>query len=351
MKRKIIAVIICCLVFSVLLCGCSAKDVLSAFSIDIGSTYDPAMEKVADVLGKTVSEMGKVDGDYTYSVYSDGTAVITAYSGNGGVLEIPSELGGHSVIGVENKSFYENEKITELILPDTLEAVGNYAFMYCKNLEKVTFGKDIKIIGVSAFESNGDDTKSEGKGSLTTLVFNGAPEKICQKAFYYDDKLTEIALPDGIKSIENWAFAKCFSADKIILGDGLEKIGDHAFLKCRGAKEIVIPDTCKLIETSAFYQCNSAEKLVIGNGVETLEKGAFEECSQLTDVVLPDSLKTMEPYIFYNCTSLKTCTGGGSIETIEKDIFDGAPEVKVIAPKDSVLAKYAESHDITLETA
>ncbi len=350
MKKKIIAVILCCLVFSVVLCGCSAKDVLSAFSIDIGDTYDPAMEKVADVLGKTVSETGKTEGDYTYSVYDDGTAVITAYSGNGGVLEIPSELGGYSVIGVENKSFYENEKITEVVLPDSLEAVGNYAFMYCKSIEKVTFGKNIKIIGVSSFESNGDDTKSEGKGSLTTLVFNGAPEKICQKAFYYDDKLTEIVLPDGIKTIDNWAFAKCFSADKIILGDGLETIGDHAFLKCRAAKEIVIPDSCKLIETSAFYQCRSAEKLVIGNGVETLRKGAFEECSSLTDVVLPESLKTMEPYIFYNCTGLKTCTGGSGIETMEKDVFDGAPEVKVIAPSGSTLAKYASSHDIALET-
>ena len=350
MKKKIIAIILCCFVFSIMLCGCSAKEILNAFSIDVGDTYDPAMEKVADMLGKTVAETGKTDGAYTYSVYDDGTAVITAYSGDGGVIEIPSQLGSHTVIGVENKSFYENEKITELILPESLEAVGNYAFMYCKNLEKVTFGKNIKIIGVSAFESNGDDTKNEGKGSLKTLVFNGAPEKICQQAFYYDDKLTEIVLPDGVKTVENWAFAKCFNADKIILGDGLEKIGDHAFLKCRAAKEVVIPDSCKLIETSAFYQCRSVEKLVIGNGVETLEKGAFEECSALTEVVLPESLKTMEPYIFYNCTGLKTCTGGNGLEVMEKDIFDGAPEVKVVAVSGSVLAEYAENHNITLET-
>ncbi|MGN0571289.1 MAG: leucine-rich repeat domain-containing protein [Candidatus Fimenecus sp.] len=349
MAKKMTAVLLVLVLgLSVLFCGCSTDTILNALSIDT-DTYDPATEMVAEVLGKTVSQEGLTSGEFTYLVFSDGTAAVTAWSGKGGVLTIPESIDGHTVIALENKALYKAQ-MTELVLPDTLEVVGNYAAMYCDKLEKVTFGKNIRNIGVSAFESVGDNTSSTGAGSLKTIVWNGAPEVIRVKAFYYADKLTEIVLPAGVKTIENWAFAKCFSADKIILGEGLEVIGDHAFLKCHAAKEISIPGTCKTVETSAFYQCVSAEKLTIGEGVETLQKGAFEECSSLKDVTVPDSVQTMEPYIFYNCTSLETCKMG-SPATMEKDIFTGESGVTVTAPAGSTAENYAAEYGLAFTAA
>lgn len=347
-KKTVLSVLALVLLLSVLFCGCSADSVLSALSIDV-DTDDPAIEMAADMLGKEVTQSGLMSGSFTYLVFADGTAAITAYSGTDEVLRIPETLDGHTVIALENKSLYKSA-IQELILPDSLAVIGNFAAMYCENLEKVTFGKGIQNIGVSAFESEGDDTKSIGKGKLTTLVWNGAPEIIGEKAFMYADKLTEINLPEGVRVIEEWAFAKCFSADKIVLRDGLELIGDHAFLKCRGAKEIVIPKTCKLVEVSAFYQCNSAESIEIAEGVETLKKGAFEECAALKRVTVPHSVKTMEPYIFYNCTALESCKMG-SPEIMEKDIFTGAEQVVVSAPSGSTAEAYANAHHVQFAAA
>ncbi|MGN0521500.1 MAG: leucine-rich repeat domain-containing protein [Eubacterium sp.] len=343
MTKKIIPVLVLVLIISSVFCGCSKEAFLNALSIDT-STYDPATEMAADVMGKTVSQKDIKSGDFTYLLFSDGTAAVTQYSGSEAVLVIPEQLDGHTVTALENKSLYKSE-ITELVLPDTLEVVGNYAAMYCEKLEKVTFGENIRNIGVSAFESEGNNATSSGKGVLKTLVWNGAPEIIREKAFYYNDKLTEIVLPNGVKEIEDWAFAKCLSADKIILGQGLELIGDHAFLKCRSAKEIFIPGSCKTVEVSAFYQCTSVEKLTMENGVETLRKGAFEECESLESVVLPNSITVMEPYIFYNCTALKECTMG-DVDTLEKDIFTGAESLTVIAPAQSNTEKYAVKNGI-----
>lgn len=365
MKKRVTSVLlVLMLCLSVVFCGCSKEDVLHALAIDT-DTYDPALEMVSTVLGKTVKEEGLTSGDFTYLVFEDGTAAITAWHNDIVppekneetektdpfvlVLEIPETLDGHTVVALENKSLYK-AYMTELILPDTVEVVGNFAAMYCTELQKVTFGKNIRNIGVSAFESEGDNTKSEGKGKLTTLVWNGAPEIIREKAFCYDDKIAEIVLPAGVKIIENWAFAKCYAADKIILGEGLETIGDHAFLKCTSAKEIVLPNTCKTVETSAFYRCSAAETLIIGEGVETLQKGAFEECVSLKSVVVPNSVKTMEPYIFYNCTALESCKIG-SPEIMEKDIFTGAEHIVVTAPSGSTAEAYAHANQIQFVTA
>lgn len=347
-KKAFFSVLALVLLLSVLFCGCSADSILSALSIDV-DTEDPAIETVADVLGKEVAQSGLTSSAFTYLVFSDGTAAVTGYSGTEEVLNIPSVIDGHTVIALENKALYKSA-IKELVLPDSLEVIGNFAAMYCEKLEKVTFGKGIRNIGVSAFESEGDNTKSVGKGHLTTLVWNGTPEIIREKAFMYADKLTEINLPEGVRVIEEWAFAKCFSADKIILRDGLETIGDHAFLKCRNVKEIVIPKTCKLVDVSAFYQCRSAESIEIAEGVEVLKKGAFEECEALKQVTVPNSVKTMEPYIFYNCTALESCKMG-SPEIMEKDIFTGTKQVVVTAPSGSTAEEYAHAHQVQFTAA
>lgn len=94
--------------------------------------------------------------------------------------------------------------------------------MYCDNLEKVTIGKNVKHIGISAFEGSQENTYT-GKSKLKTVVFNGAPKTISEKAFYFCSALTEIVLPEGVETIGEWAFAKCFSAKRIIIPEGVKK--------------------------------------------------------------------------------------------------------------------------------
>lgn len=346
MIKKITAVLASLLLVALLFAGCSSAQIKNIISLEI-DTYDPATETVADMLGKEISEKGLENGDFTYCLLNDGTAVITAYKGKSTVLNIPEQIDSHTVVGIENKTFYES-KITELIFPDTLEAVGNFAAMYCTELEKVTFGENIKIIGVSAFESRGNNSNETGSGKLKEIVFKNAPETIRQKAFQFADKLEEIVIPNGVKTIENWAFAKCYSANKIIIGDGLEFIGDHAFLKCKNAKEVVIPGSCKTIEASAFYQCIGIEKLTLANGIETIGKGAFEECSSLKSVTIPESVKTIEKYVFYNCTALEECEISNP-ETIANDVFTNDKNVKIITTDGSSADEYANANNIKSE--
>ncbi len=347
MIKKITAVLASVLLVAMLFAGCSSEQLKSIMSLEI-DTYDSATETAADMLQKEISEKGLVSGDFTYCVLEDSSAVITSYKGTDTVLAIPAKIDGHTVVGVENKAFYES-KITELIFPDTLEAVGNFAAMYCTELKKVSFGKNIKIIGVSAFESRGNNANETGDGKLQEIIFNGAPETIRQKAFQCADKLQEIVIPNGVKTIENWAFAKCYSADKIILGDGLELIGDHAFLKCKNAKEVIIPGSCKAIEDSAFYQCTGIEALTLAEGIEVIGKGSFEECTALKAVTVPESVRTIEKYAFYNCTALEECVIGNP-QIMENDIFTNDKTVKIIAESKSAAEKYAKDNNIKTET-
>ena len=258
---KIAAVVALMLVVCLSFTGCGnlGNAIISALSLDV-TVDDPALIKVEDILDKTVKTESVKSGDFTYTLYTDNTACITGYTGSNPVVSIPAEIDGAKVVGLENKALKSSSTLKELILPDSVEAIGNYAAMYCDSLEKVTIGKNIKHIGISAFEGSQENAYT-GKSKLTTVVFNGAPKTISEKAFYFCSALTEIVLPEGVETIGDWAFAKCFSAKKIIIPEGVTQIDDHAFLKCTGAVEISIPGTVESIAVSTFYRCSSLEKL------------------------------------------------------------------------------------------
>ncbi len=154
---KIAAVVALMLVVCLSFTGCGnlGNAIISALSLDV-TVDDPALIKVEDILDKTVKTESVKSGDFTYTLYTDNTACITGYTGSNPVVSIPAEIDGTKVIGLENKALKSSSTLKELILPDSVEAIGNYAAMYCDSLEKVTIGKNIKHIGISAF----DETES-----------------------------------------------------------------------------------------------------------------------------------------------------------------------------------------------
>lgn len=159
-----------------------------------------------------------------------------------------------------------------------------------------------------------------------------------------DDIKKAERLPEGVETIGDWAFAKCFSAKKIIIPEGVTQIDDHAFLKCTGAVEISIPGTVESIAVSTFYRCSSLEKLTLGEGVKKLEKGAFEECKSLKTVVLPESMEELGKYAFYNCTGLDEITIHSGVTVFGGEIFKDVGKLTISTESGSDAEKYAQDN-------
>lgn len=56
-----------------------------------------------------------------------------------GVLRIPSIIGNRKVTQINSEAFAGKKRITEVIIPATVESIGNVAFNNCVGLKKVTF--------------------------------------------------------------------------------------------------------------------------------------------------------------------------------------------------------------------
>lgn len=237
---------------------------------------------------------------------------------------------------------FRRTQFTELVFPDTLETIGENAFIpYLYNgywynneipslIQKITFGANLKTIGSHAFYSNkvlseiiftGDKLKSIGESAfsgctaLTSLNITGDYAEICGGAFYGCSKLESVTL-SGVETLgNNGAFEWCtnlktFTADSTLInigkesfeydrlletfvwesGSGSGTIGSYAFSECGALQSIVIPDQVESISDYVFYKSNSLTSVSFGSGLNDLSGSAFSENTSLTDItVSPDN--------------------------------------------------------------
>ena len=67
------------------------------------------------------------------------------------VLVIPAEIDGQTVTGIDDEGFRGLEDVTTLVLPDTLETIGDFAFAHCQKLRGVYIPDSVTSIGEGAF--------------------------------------------------------------------------------------------------------------------------------------------------------------------------------------------------------
>ena len=177
-------------------------------------------------------------------------------------IVIPSEVDGVPVIGIDEGAFEDNDKLIEIVFPDTLKSIESNAFYGCDSLSKVNLPDSLEYIG--------------------------------DEAFFGCTELKEVTLGKSTRYIGNGAFSDCVMLEKIDLLN-VEEIGMQAFYSCESLAEVIITETVDKIGMGAFFGCSSIERLEIYGG-EFLAGGKYvvtaEELSMTAHMInlLTDSL-------------------------------------------------------------
>ena len=81
----------------------------------------------------------------------DGKAVITGFSGASTLVSIPATLDGHPVTAIGERAF-EGQNVAAVVLPESLESIGWFAFYNCASLMDVTIPATVTSIGYAVFD-------------------------------------------------------------------------------------------------------------------------------------------------------------------------------------------------------
>lgn len=150
---------------------------------------------------------------------------------------------------------------------------------------------------------------------------DGVPVRyIGEGAFFYNDNLTAVTIPDSVTSIHDSAFFYCKNLRSLTLGNGLKSIGIDAFFHCSKLAELTIPDSVTIIHREAFDHCG-LRSLTLGNGLKSIGIAAFSYCS-IDNLTLPASLHDIGDFAFYyNNIDTLHFAPHGTLETIGSNVF------------------------------
>ncbi len=212
--------------------------------------------------------------------------------------------------GIAVEAFNECTNLTgNLVFPDGLVAVGEYAFRCCNGLTGVTIPASVKQVGAWAFyDCKGltgvyvNDIAAWCAIDFEVEMSAGTNPLEYAKNLYFNGSLVEtLRIPDGVTSINDYAFAYCESITSVILPQGLRYIGKYAFAACTNlAGDLVIPDEVTEIGEFAFRE-TKITSLVIPDGVTTLGDRSFYMCFKLKTVFIGKGVTSMGVNVFNEC--------------------------------------------------
>ena len=137
-------------------------------------------------------------------------------------------------------------------------------------------------------------------------------------AFTYNKNVKTVVLSSTVKSLGRGFDSS--AVEKVVLNEGLEKIDSRAFRATTALKEVVIPSTVKVIEDNAF-QKSVLKEIVIPATVETVGEAAFG--ASKIETVTFEGNTSIQGYAFRGCTALCTVTMKGDDVTFIPSTLNG----------------------------
>ena len=106
-----------------------------------------------------------------------------------------------------NNLYINDQEIKDLVIPNTVVGIRDYAFFHCSSFTSVTIGNNVTSIGYRAFSYC---------GKLNSITISNSITSIGANAFEYCSSLTSITIPNSVENIGEYALRDCRNLTSII---------------------------------------------------------------------------------------------------------------------------------------
>ena len=260
------------------------------FQLRVNSYSANATNK--EVIWSTDNEaVATVDENGLVTAVGEGTAVIKATSVGvaPGATEAAFDTCTIHVEGIEGDYVYSvtNGNVTikdylgsdaELVIPSTIAGkpvteIGPMAFWMDDNMTSVVIPEGVTTIGKEAFSGN---------DNLANIQLPSTLKTIGQRAFW-GSAITELNVPEGVTSIGKEAFNNSKNLTTVNLPETLTSIDANAFNSCASLNQIYLPSNIRYLGTNAL---KGIDKIYVKEGTvtETTVKNAGYAYSYYADM-------------------------------------------------------------------
>ena len=324
---------------------------------------------------------GDCGDNLTYTLDDEGTLTISGtghmydnYNWNFSKPDVKKAIINDDVTGIGHSAFQNFVNMMEVVIPNTMFYIADYAFSDCSALESVSLPESVGFWGHSIFSGCSSLKRIDiPYGTMqiygfdfkgcTALEYVSIPKTVSEIYFYnpsgdvrnglspffscpnikeinvdennpyftsidgilyelYDNDIyglikyppkkvnTEFTVPKNMQYIAPDAFSYCQNLINIYVEEG----DDNNFSSIDG---VLVSD-----ESLAQYPLGrNSESYTVPNGIKRIDCPAFANETDLKKIVLPETLEEISSFVFYGCTNLNEINLPEKVTYIGQEVF------------------------------
>ena len=228
-----------------------------------------------------------------------------------------------------------------MTIPEGITTIREGAFSGCKSLRSIRLPSTLKEIGFESLYNSG----------LYDINIPDGVETIDTYAFAYCSSMTNAVIGAGVHALSNGTFKSCAKLECVYIGSGVTNIVMDSVSGCSRHKKFEVASGNPVYSSNLGLLLskngktlvavpNGLENVVIPDGVESFASGAFNDCAMVTGITIPASVAVIDDAVFSGCTLLNTIEVDAGNSNYA--IYDGMLVSKdmsriIVAPKQGLL--------------
>ena len=189
------------------------------------------------------------------------------------------------VASINDRVFSHCSKLTKVSIPDSVTSIGDGAFEHCSSLKSIVIPGTVVSVRYGAFYYC---------IALTNVTISNGVTSIGHNAFSNCIALTSISIPDSVSSIGEYVFAYCRKLTNISVSGGNSNYSSEngvlfnknktKLIVCPCGKQgkYTIPDGVKTVESYAFAYCVGLTSITVPDTVTSIKTDSLAGCDNLT---------------------------------------------------------------------
>jgi hypothetical protein len=241
-------------------------------------------------------------------------------------------------------AFNECNALANLAIPNSVVFILSFAFYGCSSLTSVTIPASVTVIGEGPFSGCPSltaitvDTANSSYSSLNGVLYDKAKTLIIQypgaragsymvpksvtsigrSAFYGPSSLTAITV-DAQNPVYN-------SMDGVLFNESQTTVVQYP---CARVGSYAVPNGVITIGDFAFAGCANLTSVGLPDSATSIGEEAFGRCANLSSVTIRGSLTDIRDWAFFGCPSLSGVYFQGNAPSLGTNVFEGAGNATV----------------------